>query len=205
MIMLYATWCHSETKKMCHIAHVLHGRRLASIFSLYFWNFKSGLGMHYFCCMSILLFLQLDIYSKEKECSAAEDITWAIQSWKYWKRRKSFWWSTAKRRKATGWKRRTWRNNLVDLPPTESWNLSLPSHCRSLLHKIKNLFFVEDNHETINELHETLSNVRKKFKSVARKENCIILEPTGKNSNLKRKIPNMSLYNLPETERRKKP
>ena len=150
-------------------------------------------------------FFQLDIYSKEKECSAAEDITWAIQSWKYWKRRKSFWWSTAKRRKATGWKRRTWRNNLVDLPPTESWNLSLPSHCRSLLHKIKNLFFVEDNHETINELHETLLNLRKKFKSVARKENCIILEPTGTNSNLKRKIPNMSLYNLPETERRKKP
>ena len=97
-------------------------------------------------------------------------------------------------------------NNLVDLPATKSWNLSLPSHCRSLLHEIKNLsFLVEDNHEAINKLHETLLNARKKLQSVARKENGIILEPTGKNSDLKRKIPKMSLYNLPDAKRRKKP
>ena len=52
-------------------------------------------------------------------------------------------------------------NNLVDLLPTKSWNLSLPSHCRSLQHEI--------NHETINELYETLLNIRKKLQSVARK------------------------------------
>ena len=47
-------------------------------------------------------------------------------------------------------------------------------------------------------------NVRKKLQSVARKKNGIILEPTGKNSDLKRKIPKRNLYNLPDAKRRKK-
>ena len=42
------------------------------------------------------------------------------------------------------------------------------------------------------------------MQSVARKENGIILEPTGKNSDLKRKIPKMNLYNLQDAKRRKK-
>ena len=43
------------------------------------------------------------------------------------------------------------------------------------------------------------------MQSVARKKNGIILEPTGKNSDLKRKIPKTNLYNLPDAKRRKKP
>ena len=42
------------------------------------------------------------------------------------------------------------------------------------------------------------------MQSVARKENGIILEPVGKNSDLKWKIPKMNLYNLPDAKRRKK-
>ena len=42
------------------------------------------------------------------------------------------------------------------------------------------------------------------MQSVARKENGIILELTGKNSDLKRKIPKISLYNLQDVKRRKK-
>ena len=81
---------------------------------------------------------------------------------------------------------------MVDLPPTKFWDLSLPSQCRRLLHVIENLsFLVEDNRETINELYETL-NVRKKLQSVLRKENGIILEPTGKNSDLKKKYQNLT-------------
>ena len=92
-------------------------------------------------------------------------------------------------------------NNFFDLPPTKSWNLLLPSHCGSLLHEIKNLsFLVKDNHETINKFYETLLNVRKKLQSVARKENVVILEPTGKNSDLKQKIPKISLYNLTDVK-----
>ena len=43
------------------------------------------------------------------------------------------------------------------------------------------------------------------MQSVARNENDIILETTGKNSDLKRKLPNWNLYNLPDAKRRKKP
>ena len=92
-------------------------------------------------------------------------------------------------------------NDFVDLPPTNSWNLSLPSHCGSFLHEIKNFSFsVEDSHETINKFYETLLNVTKNLQSVVRKENVVILEPTGKNSDLKQKIPKMSLYNLTDSK-----
>ena len=43
------------------------------------------------------------------------------------------------------------------------------------------------------------------MQSIARKENGIILEPTAKNSDLNRKTPKMSLYNLRDAKRRKKP
>ena len=65
----------------------------------------------------------------------------------------------------------------------------MPEHYHSLLHEIKNVsFLAEGNHETINELYETLLNVRKKLQSVARKENGIILKPTGKSSDVNRKF-----------------
>ena len=94
---------------------------------------------------------------------------------------------------------------MTDFPPEKSWNLSLPSQCWNLLHEIKNLsFLVENNHQTINNPYETL-NINKKFQSTGRKENCIILEPNGINSDRKRKIPKLDLYDLPDDRIRKKP
>ena len=75
---------------------------------------------------------------------------------------------------------------MADLTQINSWSLSLPSYWYSLLYGIKNRsFLVEDNHETINELCEKLLNRRKKLQNVVRKENDIILELTGKNSDQK--------------------
>ena len=64
---------------------------------------------------------------------------------------------------------------------------------------------MENNHEIKNELFETSLDLRKKLHIVARKENDIISEPTGKNSNLKRKIPKGNFYNLPDDKAITKP
>ena len=64
---------------------------------------------------------------------------------------------------------------------------------------------MEKNHEIKNELFETSLDLRKKLQIVARKENDIISEPTGKNSNLKRKIPKGNFYNLPDDKAITKP
>ena len=42
-------------------------------------------------------------------------------------------------------------NNLADLPPTKSWNLSLPSQYRSLLHETKKPFFFSRGQSSNNE------------------------------------------------------
>ena len=151
-------------------------------------------------------FLQLDTYSNEKECSTAEDLSHEPSNAENIEKEGNHSDDALKREEKQEGGKEERGNNLVDLQPTKSWNLSLPSHCRSLLHEIKNLsFLVVDNHETINKLFETLLNVRKKLHSIARKGNGIILEPAGENSDLKQKIPKMSLSNLPDSKRRKKP
>ena len=84
-------------------------------------------------------YLQLDIYSKEIEYSAAEAIiiiTWAIQYWKYWKKGNHSDEALQREEEHEGG-REECGNNLGNLPPTKSWNLSLPSQCRSLQHEIK--------------------------------------------------------------------
>ena len=142
---------------------------------------------------------QLGIYSKEEECSAAEDLSRESPNAENIEKHRNHSDEALQREEEQEVGKEERGNNLADLPPTKSWNLSPPSQCRSLLHEIKNLsFLVEDNYETIGELYETLLNVRKNLQSVARKKNGIISEPTGKNSDLKR-------YNLPDAKRRKKP
>ena len=111
LIMLHATGCHLEMTKIYHIAHVVHGKSHithANIFSLYFWSFQIGLGMHYLRCMSILPIFNLTLCKGKRMFCCWRFITLVAQCWKYWKRRKSSWWSTAKRKRARWWKRRTW-------------------------------------------------------------------------------------------------
>ena len=148
-------------------------------------------------------YLQPDIYSKEIECSAAEDLSSESPNAENIEKHGDHSDEALQREEEQEVGKEERGNNLADLPPTKSWNLSLPSQCRSSAARDKKAFFLlEDNHETISELYETLLNVRKKFQSVARKKNGIILEPTGKNSDIKRKIPKR---NLPDAKRRKKP
>lgn len=64
---------------------------------------------------------------------------------------------------------------------------------------------MENNHERKNELLETSLDLSKKLQIVARKENDIILEPTGKNSNLKQITPKENFYNLPDNKAITKP
>ena len=111
-------------------------------------------------------FLQLDIYSKEKECSVPEDLSHELPNAKNIEKVGNHSDEAMQREEKQECGKEERGNNLVDLPPTKSWNLSPPSHCHSLLCEIKNLsFLVENNHETINELYETSLNVRKKCKA----------------------------------------
>ena len=92
--------------KSCHIAHVLHGKShitRASTFSLYFWSFQIGLGMHYLRYMQFSLSSIWHLFKGKKMFCSWRFMTLATQCWEFWKRRKSFWWSTAKRRRAIGW------------------------------------------------------------------------------------------------------
>ena len=92
--------------KLCHMAHVLHGKShitRASTFSLYFWSFKIGLGMHYLRYMQFSLSSIWHLFKGKKMFCSWRFMTLATQCWEFWKRRKSFWWSTAKRKRAIGW------------------------------------------------------------------------------------------------------
>ena len=89
---------------------------------------------------------QLGIYSKEEECSAAEDLSRESPNAENIEKHGNHSDEALQREEEQEVGKEERGNNLADLPPTKSWNLSLPSQCRSLLHEIKNLsFLVEDN------------------------------------------------------------
>ena len=144
-------------------------------------------------------FLQLDIYSKEKECSVPEDLSHELPNAKNIEKVGNHSDEAMQREEKQECGKEERGNNLVDLPPTKSWNLSPPSHCHSLLHEIKKSFFFSREQSWNNKW--ALWNIikcKKKMQSVTRKENDIILEPTGKYSDLKRKI---ITYQMPIGER----
>ena len=118
LIMLQATGCHLKMTKKSYIAKILYGKSHithTNIFSLYFWSFQIGLGMHYLrsrnysvCQLSLSSTWHLFKGNRIFCCWSHYYYHMSHPILKILKKRKSFWWSTAKRRRARGWKRRMW-------------------------------------------------------------------------------------------------
>ena len=67
LIILHVTGCHFEMRKICHIAHVFHGKihvTRANIFSLCLWSFQISIRMHFLLCLSFLLIFNLTFGTK---------------------------------------------------------------------------------------------------------------------------------------------
>ena len=77
---------------------------------------------------------------KEKECSAAEFLSHEKSNAENIEKEGNHSDEALQREEKQEGGKEERGNNLVDLPPTKSWNLSLSSHCSSLLHKIKQTF-----------------------------------------------------------------
>ena len=88
-------------------------------------------------------FLQLNIYSKKKEYSAIEDLSHEQSNDENIEKERNHSDEALQREEKQEDGKEERSNNLVDLPPTKSRNLSLPSHCGRLLHEIKKTFLFQ--------------------------------------------------------------
>ena len=77
-------------------------------------------------------FLQLDIYSKEKKCSAAEELSHKPSNAENIEKNGNHSDEALQNEEKQEGRKEEHGKNFIDLPPTKSWNFSLPSHCRSL-------------------------------------------------------------------------
>ena len=87
------------------------------------------------------LFLQLDICSEKRECSASENLLHEPSNAENIEKEGNHSGEALQIEEKREGGKDEHGNNLINFPPTKPWNLSLPSQCRSLLHEIKNLFF----------------------------------------------------------------
>ena len=69
---------------------------------------------------------QLEIYSKEKQCSAAEDLSYELSDTGNIEKEGNHSDEALQREEEQDGGKEELGNDLVDLPPTKSWNLSLP-------------------------------------------------------------------------------